>query len=139
MIKARIKYLITLCILLLSISGQLDAHTLRKGAFHHPIKKHRASLDGNLQNNVSHTFTSVSLDSGENILFDYNEEVEEDEEDGIVSQKKNLENTDVSSTLFYSWYSKFFLLTNAKVLHFSKHLSNFSYHKLFIVFQVFRI
>lgn len=142
MIKAHIKYLIALCILLLNVSGQLDANTYRQRVSHHPLKKHHAFTDGNisnLQSNVNYTFTSASFNGCENTFFDYEEKVEEDKESSIISQKKNLDNTYVSSTLFYSWYSKFFLLSNTKVLHLGKHLSHFSYHKLFIVFQVFRI
>ena len=146
MMKAQIKYLVTLCILLLGVSGQLtdaNSHTISV-ASHHPIINPHASSDdniGNLQGNViTTTFTSASFDSKENTFFEYSEEVEEDEEsDSIIPQKKNSENTYLSSTLFYSWYSNFLLLSNTQALHFSKHLFHFSYSKLFIVFQVFRI
>ncbi len=134
MIKAHIKYLITLCILLLSVSSQLVANT-------HPRTNLHASSDDNIRNLQSNinTYMSASFGNSENTFFDYDEKIEEDKEYSIILQKKNLENTYISSTLFYSWYNKFFLLSNIKVSHFSKHLSHFSYHKLFIVFQVFRI
>jgi hypothetical protein len=126
----------------LNFSGQLDANVYRQCASHHPIEKHHASPDdniGNLQRYFNVAFSSTLSDGSENILFDYDEKIEEDRKGSIISQKKNVENAHISSALFYSWYNKFFFLSNIKVLHFSKHLSHFSYHKLFIVFQVFRI
>ena len=142
MIKSYIKYFTILCIFLLSINGQLDANIHKINPSDHSkinLSTFSNKNVDNQQRNVNVTFVVASFDNNQTTLFDFDEEIEEDEEESIISQKKNLENTNFSSALFCSWCSKFSLLNNTQVLHFGKHFSHFSYHKLFIVFQVFRI
>jgi hypothetical protein len=142
MVKSHIKYLLSLCILLLSISNQLDINAQSKSAFHLLTENFSPISGDNLSNlriNARTNVISAASNSKESTLFNYAEEVEEDKKDGIISQKKNSENTNISSTLFSSWYNKFPLLSKSTVLRFGKQFFHFSYHKLFIIFQVFRI
>ncbi len=142
MIKALFKYLAILCILLLSVSGQLVVNTLYSSASYQQVKNQTFSenVDADVRQS---NFTSISpssiFNNKENFLLECNEEFEEDDEDNVISQKRNIENPFIVSPLFNNNYTKLFFLKNPQALHFSKHFSHFSYNKLFIVFQVFRI
>lgn len=145
MIKTRAKYLITLCILLLSFSEQLVIHlSCENGCVsYQKIKKTTTSNKvsaGTQQSTLAFIFPSPVSGNRENILFDSDEKVEEDDEkNASTSSKKNLGTIQSLFTSLYNSYAKFFFLKNSQVLHFYENLSHFSHNKLFIVFQVFRI
>jgi hypothetical protein len=142
MIKAHIKYLFSICILLLSVTNQLHAQTHKESAFYSPIKARKdtrhASLNTQHRNLTSIT-TSVAFDNREKLLYGYSEEHEEDEKECIVTHKKNVANAYFCSTYFYNWYTKLFLINTSQALRFGKHFSHYPLNKLFIVFSVFRI
>ena len=145
MIKTRVKYLITLCILLLSFSEQLVVHLSYENerVSYQEIKKTTTSNEvsaGTQQSTLAFIFPSPRSGNRENILFDSDEKFEEDDEKSAsTSSKKNLGTIQSLFTSLYNSYAKLFLLKNPQALHFSKHFSNIPYNKLFIVFHVLRI
>ena len=142
MIKARIKYLITLCLLLLSNSGQLVAETSYLSASYQQVKNQNflKNVDSSVQQgNYTFCFTSFAFNNQRNFLFEYDEKVEEDDKHSVTTQKRITENLYLLSSFFNNNYTKLFFLKNPQALHFSKHFSHIPYNKLFIVFQVFRI
>ena len=142
MIKSRIKYLITLYLLLTSTGGQLVANTSYFNASYQQVENQEFSKNINSdvqQGNFAFSFTSFVYKNKGNFIFDYDEKFEEDDKDDVVSQKRNVENSSLLSSLFNNNYAKLFFLKNPQALHFSKHFLHIPYNKLFIVFQVFRI
>lgn len=140
MIKTGAKYLITLSILLLSISGQLVANTCYSCASYQQVKNQRSSKNIDVSTQPS-IFISPSFifNNHENFLFVYDEKFEEDDKDDVILQKRNVENEYILSPLFKNSFNKPFFLKNSQALRFSKHFLHIPYNKLFIVFQVFRI
>lgn len=142
MIKALIKYLAILCILVLSVSGQLLANTPYSSASYQQVKNQTFSENVDADARQSN-FTSISpssiFNNKEKFLLECNEKFEEDDKDNVISDKRNAENLFILFSIFNNNYTKLFFFKNPQALHFSKHFSHFSYNKLFIVFQVFRI
>lgn len=138
MTKAIFKYLLSISILLLGLSNQLSARTNREVAFFAPVKNISVN---NHQPDLVNIFTTISHDNRENLFYDSEEEhKEDDDEESYISHKKNVANTYITSSPFYNWYAKLFLVLNtSQVLHFGKHFSHYPLYKLFIVFSVFRI
>lgn len=141
MIKTRIKYLITLCILLSSVGGQLVLNKFDLSVLHHQVKNQKSSqnVHADIQQSNFPSIYSSTLGSQEKLIFDYDEKFEEDDKEDVVSSKKIVENLYSLSTIFSNRYTKFFFLKNSQALHFSKHFSRIPSNKLFIVFRVFRI
>lgn len=142
MIKAHIKYLFSICILLLGVTNQQHPQKQKDGAFYSPIKPRKDTRHASLNTqhrNLTSVSTSVSFDNRENFLYGYSEEHEEDEKECIATHKKNAAKAYFHSAYFYHWYTKLFLVNTSQVLHFGKHFSNYPLNKLFIVFSVFRI
>ena len=137
MIKALIKYLAIFCILVLSVSGQLVANTPYSSASSQQVKNQTFSENVDADARQSN-FTSISpssiFNNKEELLLECNEELEEDDEDNVISQKRNIENPFIVSSLFNNNYTKLFFLKNPQALYFSKHFSHFPFNKLFIVF-----
>ena len=141
MIKIRIKYLANLCILLLSVSGQLVANTSYSNASYQHVKNQNFSKNVEVdarQSNLTFISPPFVFNNKESSLFVYDEKFEDDK-DNVISQKRNVENPYLFSPLFKNNYTKFFFLKNPQALFFSKHFLLIPYNKLFIVFQVFRI
>ena len=142
MTKTRAKYFITLCILLLSFSEQATVHSCYERVSYQKIKNTTTSNEvsaGTQQSILAFIFPSPVSGNKENILFDSDEKIEEDEKSASTSSKKNLGTAHSIFISLYDSYAKFFFLKNPQTLLFSENLSHFSHNKLFIVFQVFRI
>lgn len=142
MIKALIKYLAILCILLLNVSVQLVANTHYSSASNQQITNQTFPENVEVDARQSN-FTSISpssiFNNKEKFLLECNEKFEEDDKDNAISQKRNVENPFIVSPLFNNNYPQLFFLKNPQALYLSKHFSHFPFNKLFIVFQVFRI
>lgn len=142
MIKTRAKYFLTLCILLLSFSEQAIVHSCYEHVSYQKIKNTTTSNEvsaGTQQSILAFIFPSPVSGNKENILFDSDEKIEEDEKSASTSSKKNLGTAHSIFISLYDSYAKFFFLKNPQTLLFRENLSHFSHNKLFIVFQVFRI
>jgi hypothetical protein len=138
MTKALMKYLLSLCILLLSGYGHLYAQPHQEGTTH-PLKGvvHAASI-GTLQHDLA-AILKVSKPSAEkerNNLYSTESEKEEDES---LSFHKIVDNTHFIAAVFYAHALALLLSVLARVLHFCKHFSYFSSHRLYLIFRVFRI
>lgn len=142
MIKSQAKYLIILCVLLLSFSEQLIVHLFYERVSYQKIKKSAISNEataGIQQSTSVFIFQSPVSGNKENTVFDSNEKFEEDEKSVSISSKKNSETIHSLFTSFYNSYTDFFFLENPQILLSCENLSHFSHKKLFIIFQVFRI
>gem|GEM_PF-5769467 len=140
--KSHVKYLITLCILLSSISSQITTNTNGDSAFHLSITRLTAASSSKIIkpfSSLNLTFASTLFKINENTLFDCDEKIEEDKKEDNISQKKNVYNSFLSSDFFCRSHIILFFLRNTKVFQFRKNFSHFSNYKLFIIFQVFRI
>lgn len=137
MVKASVKYLLTLCILLLSVTNQLTAYTQKGAVSFLPQKTLHTSKDFHLDASHQLTFTSFSADSKENSLFFCEEDNVEEDEDRFVLHKKYSETPCASS--FYTWNRLLILLNFPQVLLSYKHFIFFTPNKLFVIFRVFRI
>lgn len=141
MIKIRIKYFANLCILLLSLSGQLVINTSYSSASCQHVKNQNFSKNVEVDaGQSSHSFISPPFvfNNKESSLFVYDEKFEDDK-DSVISQKRNVENPYILSPFFNYGCTKLFFLKNLHALRFSKRFLHITYNKLFIVFQVFRI
>ena len=131
--KATAKYLISICVLLLSVSTQLAANTHRKSSF-------RANQYSENTNSHSHlqelSCNTNSIKNRIRILL--NGEIEE-EKNYLVSYKRYSSNTFCYSTLFYSCLNRFLYLKNPQFIQIGNQFLKYSYHSLFIIFGVFRI
>lgn len=137
MMKASVKYLLTLCILLLSVTNQLTAHTQKGGVSFLSQKTLHTSKDLRLDANHQLTITSFSTDGKDNSLFFCEEDNVEEDEERFVLQKKHSEIPCASS--FYAWNRLLILLNFPQVLLSYKHFIFFTPNKLFVIFRVFRI
>jgi hypothetical protein len=132
--KNTAKYLLSICILLMSISTQSVANTNRKSTFNSYKDLKNASIDSHLQE-LGIYIRAASVQNGERVFF--NEVYEE--EYFFAQNKKNSVNTILSSALFYTCLHRIYLLKNPQVLFLSKHPAFLSYNSIFILFGVFRI
>jgi hypothetical protein len=135
--KAHSKYLFTLCVILLSFLTQLVSRTQTDAAL--SFSKSNIEHYQNVQ--VNHNLTNFSIsefpNNSERLVFDYDEECE-DEKDFFSSPTKSLGNCYLSS-FFHPLFQKYFLLNFTKVSQVWTYSQLFPSNKLFIVFGVFRI
>jgi len=141
MIKAYIKHLLSLCILLLSVYSQLYAHTFQDGIRHSSIKnllKSDHASFGIVQNSQTQVLKFVSASKEkENHKIDAAEIEEEDYE--YISFKKLLENSNYFATVFYALVFGCLGLFLSQRLLACKHALYFFSYKLFLLFRVIRI
>jgi hypothetical protein len=141
MIKAFMKYLLMLCILLSSGYSLLYAQSPAAGSFS-PIQLLQDSFNGESVGTTPYdrapVFKAVIPDAekGWSILFSTESEIEEDE---LAFIKKVLETSSYFTALLYVHLLAFLLGSLACVLRFCKHLSFFSTHRFYLLFGVFRV
>jgi len=141
MLKAYTKYLLSLCILLLSVYSQLYAHTYRDGISHSSLKNQINSEQarfGTGQNSpvLARKFV-LSVTEKESLKIGVAEIEEEDNK--LISFKKYLKNSNYFSTVFYALVFGFLGLFLRIHLPSCKHSLNFPSYKLFLLFRVIRI
>ncbi|WP_435355474.1 hypothetical protein [Emticicia sp. SJ17W-69] len=134
--KVRAKYLISLCIFLLSFNTQSIANTYIKNSFY--SNKHLKSTASDSQLQKLNIITkAVSSKSSDRLFINEKEEKEETGDESFVS-KKRIFNTFFSSSLFYISLNNFLLKIKQALLSY-KQFSNLLSSCLFIVFGVFKI
>lgn len=139
MTKALIKYLIPIYILLLSIDGQLSAHMRNESASVFPSKSLPETCFVLDFSHPARASFLPSVDRLENVFYDNEHIEEEDDDDTFRTHKKTVCGSDIFTAFFYKWDSALFKFKTPKILHFCKHLLQFSPDKLYIAFCVFRI
>ena len=140
MVKEFVKYLLLLCILLLSVHSQLYVHsgqgfariTVTKGS-EGPGPAHY----GTLQAEQAFKVRYFSPSPEESLRLEA-ADIEE-EEDEVVSFKKFLERSGYLAAAFYSLLLALFFRYFKTSLLFCKHISYNSSKRRYLVFQVFRI
>jgi hypothetical protein len=139
--KAFTKYLLLLCILLLSGCSHLYAqqwestsspsNQTTKGFIKGP------SI-GSFQNDLA-LHLKIAAPGAEKDQSQVYSIESESEEDKSGSFRKMVESSIYFTALLYANILAFLLGLLASVLHFCKHFSNFSAHRLYLIFGVFRI
>lgn len=141
MIKALIKYLLSLCILLLGGYSQLSAHANEEGDFYSPIK----NLKGSEQISIGPgqdgpTFILKPASSGTekaSFTMDAAEIIEEKEE--WSSFIKYLADSYYFTVIYYALTFGYLCYFIKKYLPLSKQSFDFSSYRWYLIFQVFRI
>lgn len=141
MIKGLIKYLLPLSILLLSVYGQLAAHTYKESTFYSPIKNHlRGSAYaflGTLQNGQAFITKSSSSDPEKKLKIAAT--LIEKEENELHSSKKYVESSHFLTSIFCTQLLEYLFRSIHKGFLFCKHFSNTSSYRWHLIIQVFRI
>ena len=144
MIKTLIKYLLSLCILLLSGYGHLSAHAYKESTFYAPLK----NLQGSAQVSFDfvkndQTFIIGSSSSGtekENCIIEATDIKENEEEEyELISFKKHLASSNFFTAIFCALTFGYFYCTFKKILPFWNRLSYITSYRWYVVFQVFII
>ena len=142
MIKALLKYLLFLCIILAGNYGQLSAHTPKESAFHATFKRtiESAQSGSDLEHNdhsctIQASTTSDSKNETRELCF-AEKEIEEDEVD---SSKKSFARNHDSLSNFYALSQGCYSLFIRNSFAFCKRFAYFTSHRWFIILQVFRI
>lgn len=139
MVKASIKYLLILCILMLSVINQLTAFTHSGNTAFLPQKWLQDSRYIRPETGHHISITPFLIEKKENSLLYFEEDKVEDEDDHSIFQKKQLNNSNLFPILFYHWNYSLVLLNFPKVLFSYKHFISLTSNKLFVIFGVFRI
>lgn len=141
MIKIKGRFLLPLCILLLSIYSQVFAHTLEKRAFFSQTENLRASehaAPGTLQ--AEQAFITKPSSTGTERKQVAEAACIEIEEDESLSSRKHAGVNYYITSIFCAQVLEFFLRSNLnKGFSFSKHFSIISSCRWHLVIQVFRI
>ena len=139
MLKAYTKYILTICVLLLSVSSRSSAETHSKGELDYAAENHLVVLNcadvHTETDGLRSTFKSFSSVNREEFFFDCDEE---SEEKNLILHKKSLSDNNITSIFFYNWYWSI-IHKATKVLFSYKDILYFSLNKLYVVFSVFRI
>ena len=141
MTKALLKHLLCLSILLLSVYGNLYAHTYQEGIIHSSkrafVRNEHASL-GTLQNGQTHIL-KATLSATEQEKFKIVAAEIEEEKHEWISFKKYLENSNYFTTVFYALAFGYICLFFKKRLPSCKYFLYFSSYKWYLLFRAFRI
>lgn len=141
MIKALIKYLLSLSILLLSVYSNLYAHSYQECICHASkktlLRSERASL-GSMHTNQTLLLKSTLSSREKETCKIIAAEIEEDKHEWI-SLKKFLDGSNYFTTLFYALAFGYLGLFLKKCLPSCKHSIYFSSYKWYLLFRVFRI
>jgi len=142
MIKALAKYLLLLCVILLSGYGQLSARTSKESAIHAQTKYDKESenvTSDNVQKDNACIITSSTRSDTKKERQEICVAKNEVEEDEVDSSKKHVERNYVSLSNFYALSQECFLLYIKNSLTFCKRFSYFTSYMRYIIFQVIRI
>ena len=137
--KTLVKYLLSLCFLLLSVHPQLSAQAAQENGIHFTLKSLKGLDEANfgIQSSPSKlTFTSSSSESDHN--FEAKAEVEE-EENEVHSHFFSFERSAFLTAVFCAFLFGAFLHVKKAAQPFYKQFSDATAYKWFVVFQVFRI
>jgi hypothetical protein len=142
MIKALIRFLLSLCFLLLIGYGHVHAHIRQSSIYYSPVKIRKGFVYTNvctLQNR--HTFISASSSSPKKKSFKINAPDIERKEDDLITSEKYLEISNYFTTIFYVQPTAGYFFHNRKnSLAFFKDFSYCSLHRsLYLILQVARI
>jgi hypothetical protein len=139
MVKAFIKYLLLVCILLASGVSHLSAHKIKESTSYAATGSEHASL-GILQADQVFTNKSSSSDTEKNFIIEIAEIEIEEEDDEWISFKKHVESSHYLTTLFYAYLPEYFYLRTKNCLAFYKRFSHRSTpESLYLIFRVFRL
>ncbi len=140
MIKALLKYLLSLSILLLSGYSQLTAHPYKESTFHSPIRnlnEAEHATCGIEQYDHSFIIKSSSPDEEKkNYKIDVAEN-EVEEEDEIVFSRKHFQSGNYAASIFFAQTFKRFF-NGKKILPFYKYFSR-TLSCRYLIFEAFRI
>lgn len=139
MIRALIKYLLILCIILLSGSIQLFAHKAMESALCSTslAMTDHARVDIEHEHAFNIQSASPNTEKKESKVFVPNIVLEEDESDSF---EKNLGSSNFFTAFFYALVFGYITFNINKGIHPYKHFSNFSsLQSLHIIFCVYRI
>ncbi len=141
MLKALLKYLLCLGILLLGVYGYLSAHTYQQSTFFSPVKIFAGVEHGGIAGiQKLHNFhlkaTLLDVANGHDKIAPSETEAEDDE---FVTLQNNFESSYFLSAVFYAGALAFLLRYLQQILHTCKQIAFFSYHRWYLLFRVFRI
>ncbi|GEO05954.1 hypothetical protein AAE02nite_36180 [Adhaeribacter aerolatus] len=141
MIKAFLKYLLPLCIVLLAFLGQLTAHAPTDSAYLSPVNQLKRSVQASLAlGQPEYSFLIKATDSdtrkGSKIVATVEKEAEEVESS---SAKKFLESSTFFTAVLSGQIFAYLFKSLEKYLAFCKSYSSFSSHRWYLLFRVFRI
>ena len=143
MAKAFLKYLLILCILLLSGYGHLSAQISKENTVGSTIKSlyglevasiHTTQKDQTLVVSSSSSSGTAKENHKKVVTAEY-----EIEEDDSVSFKRFLETNSYLTAIVYAFTFAYLFRCINKCFSITKHLSHFSSYRWHIVIQVFRI
>lgn len=140
MIKFLIRFLLSLCILLLSGYSHLHAHAYQELSSYALIKNLKGSEHVSFRTvqNVQTFISSLSPSVTEKSFKVEAAEIEE-EENKSVSFKKYLENSNYLTAVFYVLALAYFFRYIKTSLLFCKHFSYTLSQRRYLIFHVFRI
>jgi len=141
MIKAFIKYLLPLCIFLLSGMGQLSAHAQKGSAYYASSKNLKGSAYARIGTAQPDLTTSIksSLFNTKKVKNRLAAAENEREEDELITFKKNAESSDFFTAVFYTQVLEYLFSYQKSFLAFCKQFSYYSSHRWYLLFRVFRI
>jgi len=140
MIRAFLKYLLSLCILLLSVYSHLYAQTYQGFTSYSLLKKLKGSEHasiGAVQNDQAFSFKYASPVPEKSFKVEATDIEEEDYK--FISFKKYLESNSYFTAAFYALALAFFFRYIKTSLLFCKHFSYTLSQRRYLLFQVFRI
>ncbi|WP_125185464.1 hypothetical protein [Botryobacter ruber] len=139
MMKVIVKYLLTLCFLLLSGYSHLSAYSSQQAISGSPAsslsESAYASQETEQDRNIS--FSTSSYSEKRNHRIDAAEI--EAEEDKLLSFKKFLENSKFLTAVIYAFISGILFRYLSQGFRFYKHFSHLTSYRWHILLQVFRI
>lgn len=140
MVKALIKYLLLVCILLASGVSHLSAHKIKENTSYIATGSEHASLGILLQADQVFTKTPSSSDTEKHSIIEIAEIEIEEEDDEWISFKKHLESSHYLTTLFYAYLPEYFSQHKKNCLALYKQFSHCSTpESLYLIFRVFRL
>lgn len=142
MLKALLKYLLFLCIILAGNYGQLSANTPKESAFYTTFKSILESAQASSdidRNDHSCTIQASTTPDSKNERREIGFAEKEIEEDEVDSSKKSFARNHDSLSNFYALSQGCYSLFIRNSLAFCKRFSYFTSHRWIIILQVFRI